>query len=93
VTRDALRWLRDNDVAVLGSDVQADVMPPGGAPFAMPVHTGALVHLGLALIDNLALEDLAAACAESGRYEFLAVVAPLPLARFTGSPVSPVAVL
>lgn len=93
LTRDALRWLWDNDVAVLGSDVQADVMPPGGAPFPMPIHAGALVHLGLPLIDNLALEELAAACGESGRYEFLAVVAPLPLVHFTGSPVSPVAVL
>ena len=93
LTRDALRWLRDNDIAVLGSDVQADVMAPGGAPFPMPIHAGALVYLGLPLIDNLALEDLADACAEQERYDFLAAVAPLPLVRFTGSPVSPLAVL
>ena len=93
LTADALRWLRRNDVAVLGSDVQADVMAPGGAPFPMPVHTGALVHLGLPLIDNLALEVLAEACARRRRWDFLLVVAPLPLERFTGSPVSPVAVL
>lgn len=93
LTRDALRWLRDNDVAVFGSDVQADMMPPGGAPFAMPIHTGALVHLGLPLLDNLSLDELALACAGSGRYEFLVIVPPLPLVSFTGSPVSPVAVL
>ncbi|MDT4939777.1 MAG: hypothetical protein QOG80_3448, partial [Pseudonocardiales bacterium] len=93
LTADALTWLRANDVAVLGSDVQSDVMPPGGAPFPMPVHTGALVFLGLPLIDNMALEELAAACEQRGRWDFLAIVAPLPLERFTGSPVSPVAVL
>ena len=93
LSADALRWLRHSDVAVLGSDVQADVMTPGGAPFPMPVHTGALVHLGLPLIDNLALEVLAEACARRGRWDFLLAVAPLPLERFTGSPVSPVAVL
>jgi kynurenine formamidase len=89
----ALEWLRRNDVALLGSDVQADVMIPGGAPFPMPVHAGALVHLGLPLIDNMALEELSAACAERDSWEFLFIVAPLPLERFTGSPVSPVAVL
>jgi kynurenine formamidase len=93
LSAEALVWLRDNDIALLGSDVQADVMPPGGAPFAMPVHAGALVHLGLPLIDNLAVEALAAACARRGRWDFLAVVAPLPLDRCTGSPVAPVAVL
>ena len=93
LTGDALRWLRANDVAVLGTDVQADVMQPGGAPFAMPVHTGALVHLGLPLIDNMALEELAQASAQRGRWDFMLVVGPLRLDRFTGSPVSPVAVL
>jgi kynurenine formamidase len=93
LTAEALEWLRRNDIAILGSDVQADVMAPGGAPFPMPVHAGALVYLGLPLIDNMALEGLAAACAERDRWDFLIVVAPLPLERFTGSPVAPVAVL
>jgi kynurenine formamidase len=90
---EALTWLRAHDVALFGTDVQADVMTPGGAPHAMPVHAGALVHLGLPMIDNLALEHLATACAERGRWDFLAVVSPLPLERCTGSPVAPVAVL
>jgi kynurenine formamidase len=93
LTRDALTWLRAKDVALLGSDVQADMMPVGGAPHAMPVHAGALVFLGLPLIDNMALEELAAECARRGRWDFLAIVAPLPLERCTGSPVAPVAVL
>jgi kynurenine formamidase len=93
LTAESLTWLRGNDVAVLGSDVQADVMVAGGAPFAMPVHAGALVFLGLPLVDNMALEALAEACARRDRWEFLAVVAALPLERCTGSPVTPVAVL
>ena len=93
LTRAALSWLRAHDVAVLGSDVQADVMHPGQRAHAMPVHAGALVFLGLPLLDNLALEDLANECAARARWDFLLVVAPLPLARFTGSPVNPIAVL
>lgn len=88
-----LHWLREHDVAVLGGDGQNDVMPPGGAPFLMPIHAGALAVLGLPLLDNLALEELGQACAEAGRWEFMLTIAPLRLPRATGSPVNPLAVL
>lgn len=68
-------------------------MKPDGREHMMPIHTGALVHLGLPLVDNMALDGLAAACAERGTWDFLLVVAPLALSRCTGSPVNPVAVL
>jgi kynurenine formamidase len=90
---DCLPWLRQHDVALLGSDCASDQMTPGGAPHPMPVHAGALVLLGLPLLDNAWLEDLAAACAAEGRREFLAVICPLRVRRATGSAVNPVAVL
>jgi len=90
---DCLPWLRRHDIALLGSDVQSDQMTPGGAPHPMPVHAGALVLLGLPLLDNAWLEDLTAACAAEGRWEFLTVICPLRLRRATGSAVNPVAVL
>jgi len=90
---DCLPWLRRHDIAVLGSDAASDQMAPGGAPHPMPVHAGALVLLGLPLLDNAWLEDLAAACAAQGRREFLAVICPLRVRRATGSAVNPVAVL
>ena len=90
---DSLPWLRAHDVALLGSDGVSDQMTPGGAPHPMPVHAGALVLLGLPLLDNAWLEDLAAACAAESRWEFLAVICPLRLRRATGSAVNPVAVL
>ena len=49
--------------------------------------------LGLWLLDNPDFEALAAACAERGRWEFLATIAPLKLERGTGSPVNPLALL
>lgn len=88
-----LPWLREHDVAVLGGDGQNDVMRPGAGAHPMPVHAGALVYLGLPLLDNLLLEELAWGCAERGRWEFQLLVAPLPLVRFTGAPVNPIAVL
>jgi kynurenine formamidase len=93
LTAATLEWLRRHDVAVLGSDGQSDVMVPGAPPHPMPIHAGALVHLGLPLLDNLLLEELAAACAERHRWDFQLVIAPLVLSRCTGSPVNPIAVL
>ena len=49
--------------------------------------------MGMPLLDNANLDDLAAACAEVGRWEFLLMVAPLRVRGGTGSPVNPIAVL
>jgi len=87
-----LPWLRDRDVAALGSDGISDVMPSRVDGVPMPIHTVAIVALGLHLMDNLDFEALATACAEEGRWEFLLAVAPLVLRRGTASPVNPIAV-
>jgi kynurenine formamidase len=87
-----LRWLRARDVATLGSDGVSDVLPSRVDGVHMPIHTVAIVALGLHLMDNLDFDALAASCAEEGRWEFLLTVAPLVLRRGTASPVNPIAV-
>ena len=52
---------------------------------------GLKYHTTLWLIDNANLEELAAACAERNRYEFMLTLAPLRLRNVTGSPVNPIA--
>ena len=84
-------WLKQRDVALLGSDV-----PPSLAPTDVPgttgtVHDFALVYLGVHLFDNCDLESLAEAAAARKRWEFLLTVAPLPIRVGTGSPVNPIA--
>ena len=59
----------------------------------IPVHAIAIPRMGMPLLDNANLEALAQACAETGRYEFLFVVAPLVVLGGTGSPVNPIALL
>jgi kynurenine formamidase len=96
-----LPWLRERGVAVLGSDGVSDVLPSGmgegsTGPNAtgllrQPVHTGAIVYMGLHLMDNANLEDLARACAGRNRWAFLLTIAPLKLPTATGSPVNPIA--
>jgi kynurenine formamidase len=88
-----LAWIHEREVAVLGSDGISDVWPSRIANVPMPIHTVAIVAMGVPLLDNLDLDDLAIACAAAGRWEFLLVVAPLVLDQGTASPVNPLAVL
>jgi kynurenine formamidase len=87
-----LPWLRQRDVATLGSDCVSDVMPSRVDGVGMPIHTVTIVVMGVHLMDNLDLDALAEACREEGRWEFLFTVAPLVLRRGTASPVNPIAV-
>ena len=88
-------WLHERRAAVLGGDGVHDPLPGGqryqGWP--VPIHMCALVSMGLHLLDNLWLEDLAAACAEIRRWSFLFTAAPLRIERGTGSPINPIAIL
>lgn len=86
-----LPWLRERGIAVWGSDTHNDVTPTPYPAMGHPFHIGALVGLGLWLVDNMNLEGLARACAERGRWAFLLTLAPLRLRNVTGSPVNPIA--
>jgi kynurenine formamidase len=86
-----LPWLHERGVAALGCDGVSDVTPSRVEGVGMPIHTVAIVAMGLHLIDNLELRDLAKSCAEENRWEFLLTVAPLILFRGTASPVNPIA--
>ena len=86
-----LPWLRERDVATLGSDCVSDVLPSRVDCVGMPIHSVVIVAMGVHLVDNLDLDALGAACAEESRWEFLFTVAPLVLRRGTASPVNPIA--
>jgi kynurenine formamidase len=86
-----LPWLHRRGVAALGSDGVSDVLPSRVEGMWLPVHTVAIVAMGLHLLDNLDLDRVADACAEEGRWAFLLTIAPLVLTRGTASPVNPIA--
>ena len=88
-------WLKERDVAILGSDSMHDAMPlPDGdeidSPFAL--HDFVLIMLGVHLFDNVNLEEVGDAAAERSRWEFLLTAAPLRFRTATGSPLNPIAV-
>jgi kynurenine formamidase len=83
-------FFRDRDVALIGSDAIHDV---GAFPSArIPIHVFALDALGVNLLDNLDLEQLAETAAREKRWEFMLMAAPTPVPNGSGSPINPIAV-
>lgn len=86
-----LPWIRERDIAMLGSDGVSDVHPAGIDGVRLPIHSVGIVAMGLHLLDNLDLDGLASMCLAEDRWEFLATVAPLVLMGGTASPINPIA--
>jgi kynurenine formamidase len=90
---DVALWLHQRQAAILGGDGVHDPIPPGrlGPEWPMPIHMIGLVAMGLHLLDNLNLEDVAQLCSDLGRWTFLLTLAPLKIEGGTGSPLNPIA--
>ncbi|HEY3084660.1 MAG TPA: cyclase family protein [Candidatus Dormibacteraeota bacterium] len=85
------RWLIEKKVAAVGADNMAfDVMGSADPELkvTLPGHVLLLVRAGIPIIENLNLEELAAA----GVGEFIFVCLPLKMRGATGSPVRPIAI-
>ncbi len=87
----SVAWLKERDVALIGSDSALDVKPSGVTDFDSPVHALILVALGMPIFDNLDLEAVAEEAVRHGRPEFLFTTAPLRVEGGTGSPLNPIA--
>jgi kynurenine formamidase len=88
----AMPFVAERGVVALGSDGNNDTAPSTTERVEFPIHVLAVNSMGLYLFDYLKLEDLVAACARVGRFEFLFVAAPLRIPGGTGSPVNPLAI-
>ena len=87
-----LPHLARREIVGVGYDGDGEAVPSNCEGVTYPIHAISLPALGWWTMDSLNLDELAAACAEENRWEFLLTVAPLRLARGTGSPVNPIAV-
>ena len=87
-------WLRERDIAVLGSDGISDRL---GAAFEegwpVPIHQCLIAAMGVHLVDNMNTAELSARCKERSQWTFLLTIAPLRIPGGTGSAVNPIAVL
>ena len=71
-------WIKQRDISLLAGDGVNDVQPSGvvgaGEAANRPVHTLAIAVLGVPLVDNAYLEDVAREAASRKRWEFLTTV-------------------
>ncbi len=83
-------WVKEKEIVALGADTPGvEVMHQLPDPAWHPLHQRTLRDLGVYLIENLNLEDLAA----RQIYEFLFVAAPIMLTGGTGAPTNPLAIV
>ena len=90
---DAMPLLHERQIAGFLPDGDGETVPGTVDGIAYPVHPLQITAMGMLASDSLNLEELAEACAEEQRWEFLVVLAPLFVPRATGSPFNPIAVL
>jgi kynurenine formamidase len=87
-----LPLIHDREISILGSDGISDATLPGEPELRFPIHQIGITAMGLWLIDNLALEHLAAECERRDSWAFCLMLAPLDIAGATASAVNPLAV-
>src|SRR5262245_45619591 len=82
-------WLKQREIAVLGSDSVNDVQPSGvtgqGEAASRPIHTLMIAVLGVPLVDNGYFEDAAREAAQRRRWEF---VGSVQITRMSGGTAS-----
>jgi kynurenine formamidase len=91
ISVDAVRWMHRRGVSLYAGDI-GDALLPLDPAVPFPLHTVAITAMGMPLIDAANVDDLAAVCAETGRYSFLLTVAPPRVNGATGLPVNPIAI-
>jgi kynurenine formamidase len=85
-------WLKERGVSFLGHDGAQDVLPSLVEGINLPVHTLAITALGIDILDNQDLEAVAETAARLNRWEFLLMVAPVPVTGGTGFPANALAI-
>lgn len=85
------KWLKQRDVAMVGSDAASDVMPSLVPGVDQPIHQLFLIAMGTPIFDNCDLEAISKAAAQRNRWEFMLTASPIPVTGGTGSPLNPIA--
>jgi kynurenine formamidase len=89
---DTIEWMHERRIAAFLPDGDGETVPSNVEGVRYPIHPLQITAMGMLAADSLQLEDVARACAEEGRYEFMVVGLPLRLPGGTGSPWNPIAI-
>jgi kynurenine formamidase len=88
-------WLHRTEIAAIATDTWGFEVRPNefDVPAFQPLHQVVIPNIGLTIGELWNLDELAEACVERGRWDFLLSAPPLPITGAVGSPVNPVAIL
>ena len=88
----AARFKEELVVAIRALASHTSDIPSVVEGMTYPIHPLQIVAMGMLASDSLQFEELALACEEEGRFEFMVVGLPLRLPGGTGSPWNPIAI-
>lgn len=88
-------WLHRTEIAAIATDTWGFEVRPNEFDVAafQPLHQIVIPNMGLTIGEMWNLDEVADACAASGRWDFLLSAPPLPITGAVGSPINPVAIL
>jgi len=89
---DTVPWMHERRIAAFLPDGDGEAVPSTVEGMLYPIHPLQIAAMGMLASDSLQFEDLARACEEEGRFEFMVVGLPLRLPGGTGSPWNPIAI-
>lgn len=89
---DTIPWMHERGIAAFLPDGDGEAVPSCVEGMIYPIHPLQIVAMGMLTADSLQFEDLARACEEEGRFDFMVVGLPLRLPGGTGSPWNPIAI-
>jgi len=89
---DTIGWMHERRIAAFLPDGDGETVPSNVEGIRYPIHPLQITAMGMLAADSLQLEDLATACQEEERWEFMVVGLPLRLPGATGSPWNPIAI-
>jgi len=92
ITKDVVAWVHEMQIAAIAADNLGVEQAPNADGKNWNLHGNLLRDLGVFLGEIWWLEDLAADCAQDGRYEFFLSAQPLFIPGAVGSPINPIAV-
>ncbi|MBV8257681.1 MAG: cyclase family protein [Actinobacteria bacterium] len=89
---DTIPWMHELRLAAFLPDGDGEAVPSVVDGITYPIHPLQVAAMGMLVSDSLQFEELAPACEEEGRWEFMVVGLPLRLPGGTGSPWNPIAI-
>ena len=89
---DTIGWMHERRIAAFLPDGDGETVPSNVEGILYPIHPLQVTAMGMLAADSLQLEDVAQACEDEGRFEFMVVGLPLRLPGATGSPWNPIAI-